>query len=250
MKFTWVIEPNDLVEVKTLLDRYKDDYFVTKRRELNLQDCKSKVRKADFWKQMVACHLTSVQRSGPTNPVARFLRTSPFQLAYKTCLKQSDVEAFMNAVLTHFGGIRRTNIIPREMAGNLRSLESGMWQHTFSALDKLRSGPANIATEREVANFIRVNFKGFGPKQSRNLLQSLGLTRYEIPIDSRITDWLTKLGFPFPLPSQALGDLAYYLFVMDRIQELCKACDVVPCILDAAIFTSVDKGAWNKSNFV
>ena len=27
---------------------------------------------------------------------------------------------------------------------------------------------------------------GFGPKQARNLLQGLGLTRYEIPIDSRI----------------------------------------------------------------
>src|SRR3712207_8726784 len=33
------------------------------------------------------------------------------------------------------------------------------------------------------------SLKGFGPKQSRNLLQGLGLTRYEIPIDIRITRW-------------------------------------------------------------
>jgi hypothetical protein len=36
-----------------------------------------------------------------------------------------------------------------------------------------------------VAGYIQETFEGFGPKQSRNLLQALGLTRYEIPIDIR-----------------------------------------------------------------
>jgi hypothetical protein len=39
----------------------------------------------DFWKQMVACLLTTQQRSGPTSAVTRFIRTAPFPLAYRTC---------------------------------------------------------------------------------------------------------------------------------------------------------------------
>jgi len=186
---------------------------------------------------------------GPTSFVARFLRKEPFPLTYKACIGQADPEAYAKDILTNFGGIRRTNIIPKQLAANLGYLKAEMWQSTCEALEKLRDSP-NRSTEQEVADFIRGEYEGFGPKQSRNLLQSLGLTRYEIPIDSRITDWLTELGFPFPLPSQALADSDYYLFVMDRIHELCQACDVVPCILDASIFTSYDKGGWNESNYV
>lgn len=45
----------------------------------------------------------------------------------------------------------------------------------------------------EAANFIQDRFKGFVPKQSRNLFQTTGLSRYETPIDSRITKWLNSL---------------------------------------------------------
>jgi hypothetical protein len=38
--------------------------------------------------------------------------------------------------------------------------------------------------------------KGVGPTQARNLLQSLGLTWYEIPLDSRVVRWLRdRLGW-------------------------------------------------------
>jgi hypothetical protein len=202
-----------------------------------------------FWRQVVACLLTTVQRSGPNSFVARFLRTEPFPLTYQICIGQTDAENYTKDVLTKFGGIRRTNIISKQVATNLGKLKGETWEATCDSLDKLRETP-NRSTEREVADYVRREYDGFGPKQSRNLLQSLGLTRYEIPIDSRITDWLRKLGFPFPLPAQALGDPDYYVFVMDRIEELCQACNVIPCILDASIFTSYDKGVWNASNYV
>ena len=85
---------------------------------------------------------------------------------------------------------------------------------------------------------------GFGPKQARNLLQALGLTRYEIPLDSRITKWLNEFGFPMTLSSSALGDSGYYELVLDGIQELCRHSDGYPCVLDAVIFTSFDKVEW------
>lgn len=81
---------------------------------------------------------------------------------------------------------------------------------------------------------------GFGPKQSRNLLQGLGLTKYEIPIDSRITKWFNEFGFPVKLSASALSDLNYYKFVSKGLRELCDACNIYPCLLDAAIFSSFD----------
>lgn len=105
-------------------------------------------------------------------------------------------------------------------------------------------------TERRTAKFIDKELIGFGPKQSRNLLQGSGLSRYEIPMDSRITKWLNNFGFPVKLTATALSDRNYYNFVSDGFQRLCKACEIVPCALDAAIFSSFDKGRWTEENLV
>jgi thermostable 8-oxoguanine DNA glycosylase len=107
-----------------------------------------------------------------------------------------------------------------------------------------------VSTERNAAEFIDENLKGFGPKQSRNLLQSLGLTRYEIPIDSRITKWLNAFGFPVKLTADALSNREYYNFIGDGFQALCARAEIYPCVLDAAIFSSFDGGGWTKENVV
>ncbi len=86
---------------------------------------------------------------------------------------------------------------------------------------------------------------GFGPKQSRNLLQGLGLSRYEIPLDSRIAKWLNKYGFPMMLSAAALGDRNYYGLISDGFQQLAQCCEIMPCVLDAAIFSSIDGDGWN-----
>jgi hypothetical protein len=43
-----------------------------------------------------------------------------------------------------------------------------------------------------------------------------------------------------------LADRDSYSFVMDGFQALCQACDVVPCVLDAATFASFDGGGWTE----
>ena len=48
--------------------------------------------------------------------------------------------------------------------------------------------------------------------QCGDLLQALGLTRYEIPIDSRVTRWLNEFGFPIELSPAALGDIGLFGF--------------------------------------
>jgi len=249
MKHTWTIEPTDIKKVKAFLDLHRDDLFVRQRIEWNLRDEKPDVEKADFWQQMVACLLTTQQRSGPTSAVTRFIRTTPFPLGYKTCTAEASVERFAKATLTKFGGLRRTNLVAGEIATNLTRLEDGLWQRTLETLGTLRSNK-DVGPEREAADFIDDNFAGFGPKQARNLLQSLGLTRHEIPIDSRITKWLNEFGFPVRLSASALADPNYYCFVMEGFQALCRACEVAPCVLDAAIFASFDGGGWTEENIV
>ena len=97
-----------------------------------------------------------------------------------------------------------------------------------------------------MADYIEEKFDGFGPKQSRNVLQALGLTRYEIPIDSRVTNWLNEeLKFPFRVTSDALFDRHYYRLISDEICKLCEACGIFPCVLDAVIFDAKDDDAWS-----
>ena len=102
--------------------------------------------------------------------------------------------------------------------------------------------------ERKLADELDDLFHGFGPKQSRNFLQALGLTKYEIPLDSRIIGWLNNFGFPIKLNSKSLGDKAYYHFVSDGIQALCEKAKIYPCMFDAAVFSSYDKGEWKEGN--
>jgi hypothetical protein len=247
MKHGWLIEPDDVKKLKALLARHEDNPFVKKRVKRNLRADKPKVETEAFWQQMVCCLLTTQQRSDPDTPVGRFIGAEPFGLGYAVCFGQKDLRGYAKKLLTDFRGIRRTTVIPDHLAENLELLEQGFWKQTLNSLENLRLHQ-DQATERKTADFIAKHFAGFGPKQSRNLLQCLGLTRYEIPIDSRVIDWLTEFGFPVHLSANVLGDRHYYCFVLDGVQELCKASDVMPCVLDAAIFVDRNPTAWTEEN--
>jgi thermostable 8-oxoguanine DNA glycosylase len=249
MKLNWQIEPADVARVGSLLELHQDDPFVQYRVARNLRKEKPEVPKEEFWKALVSCLLTSQQRSGPGTPVTRFTSTVPFPLDYHLCRSQRDLRSFAQDTLTSFGGIRFSNRLADHVAENLDLLEVGLWSETLTVLDELRLAQT-LESERMAAGFVAEHFKGFGPKQSRNLLQSLGLTRFEIPIDSRITKWLNDFGFPVRLSAEALSDANYYVFVSEGFQQLCDKSGVFPCVLDAAIFASYDKGGWTEDNVV
>jgi len=250
MKLSWSIEPEDIEKVRAIVASQRDDPFVKHRIAKNLADGKPQISWEHFWECMVACILTTRQRSGPTSGVSKFIQTRPFPLRYSLCVAHiDDILDFTRKVLNDFGGFWRAKNIAGAVAANLEMLERGGWARAYQMLDKLRAVPTR-EMERTVADFIDREFVGFGPKQSRNLRQSLGLTRFEIPIDSRITKWLNDLDFPVPLSAAALADRPYYEFVTDIFQQLCKEADVMPCILDAAIFASYDKGGWTEENVV
>jgi hypothetical protein len=85
MKHAWVIEDGDIEKVKGLLDQHFASPFVRRRVERNLRDEKPLPSKNEIWLQLVACLLTTQQRSGPKSAVTRLIQTKPFPLAYDTC---------------------------------------------------------------------------------------------------------------------------------------------------------------------
>jgi hypothetical protein len=244
MRIIWDISDEDVQRVKAFLRDQEDNGFVRHRIQKNVVGPKPSFSKDRFWQAMVACLLTTQQRSGPNSPISRLISTDPFPLDFATCNACPDAGILVLEKLKASGGIRRSNRVAAECKANLMWL-SQHWQEVEDMLAPLASA-ADPLTERDVARFFGDHLTGFGPKQSRNLLQSLGLTKYEIPLDSRIGKWLSKIGFPVPISSQALSDTNLYEFISDGFQQLCKQCGCYPCVLDAAVFASFDGDGWNN----
>jgi len=142
--------------------------------------------------------------------------------------------------LRRFGGIYRIGAIASEIEANYRWLETrNGWDILLRGLRAVRTKPTKDK-ERELAHIVDNALKGFGPKQSRNFIQWLGVSKYEIPLDSRIMNWLKMYNFPLLMSPKLLSDLAYYEFVLDGFQALCTKAHILPCIADASIFTDAD----------
>ena len=239
MKLIWKIEKEDINKIKKFYRENKNNDFVRKRISRNINKKYGVISEDNFFKEMVSCLLTTQQRSGPNSPVTKLINTKPFPLKYRILQKHIDKKNIVLDILNSHKGIRRKNKITDEIITNILVLENNLWEKIAEIAKKLEAN-SSIAEERLAADFLMDKFKGFGPKQSRNLLQSLGLTRFEIPIDSRITKWLNKFGFPVKLSANSLADINYYNFFSDGFQKLCKESGIEPCIMDAVIFSSYD----------
>ena len=236
---------DDIIKVKEIVTAPQNT-FVSGRIAKNVKRHNIEIDKNLILKRLIMCLLTSQQRSGPNSPIAVFLRRVPFPLTIEIISTESNIEGYIKATLQQNGLNRFRNKIPNYFTTNYNRLCDSNW----SILNDLASlnGQASKEIERKIADNLSDMFIGFGPKQSRNFLQALGLTKYEIPIDSRITDWLNKFGFPVSLDSTALQDKGYYHFVSDGIQILCERANIYPCVLDAAIFSSIDNNQWTVEN--
>lgn len=249
MNLRWEITSDDVARIQDFYRRHEGSLFVRKRIEKTSNQLVSAVTLESFWFAMISCLLTTQQQSGPKSHVSRFIATRPFPLRYELCREQADLEVFVSGILSEFGGLRRFNTIAKAAKANLLYLKGGGWIATSAVLDELRvSGGQKI--ERGAARFVDEKYEGFGPKQSRNLLQMLGLSRFEIPIDSRATKWLKTIGYPIALSANLLSDRDYFELVLDGFQRLAEASGILPSVLDAAIFSSFDDEEWTQENAV
>jgi hypothetical protein len=249
-RLTWEIDSTLIDSVKDFYSKHENNTFVKIREKRNIKKQGLNLTKEFLWEKIIVCLLTSQQKSGPNSRVSIFCSTKPFPLGLKFCLENlSILEIEAEKILKNFGGLRRSTIIAEHLKENLQNLVTGDWK----ILTNINT-ENNLKTEKETELFLVQNvqqqIKGFGPKQSRNFLQILGLTKYEIPLDSRISDWLNKFNFPIKITSAGLSDPYFYQFISEGIQDLCEKAEIYPCLLDAAIFSSYDKDEWNEENSV
>lgn len=250
MKIDITFQDEDDRALVSLIRANEKRTFVVQRQLRNVSGEIPLRTRETIWLTMSMCLLTTQQRSGPNSPISRFLFTRPFPISLENCSKATDTEQFIRQEIEGFGGIRFGPKIASQMKRNFDLLNSGEWitielfGNGLEAQRKMSPSPDHFALERKAAIYMQSTYSGFGPKQARNFWQSLGLSRYEFVLDSRVIKWLRSAGFPLPLSSMALGEEEYYYFLSDILRKWCVQCGVLPCIFDAAIFASFDNAEW------
>lgn len=244
MRIQWLYDDGDLARLRAFVARYTRHPFVERRRARNVARTEIlDLSRRQVWWAHLGCLLTTQQRSGADSPVNRLLDEEPFPLSLDRCLAAPSVRELVQSQLEEAGGIRFPPKIAVMADANLAWLQGGGWTMLDKQIVALGQ-PTSIERERGVARWVDLSLKGFGPKQSRNFLQWLGLTRFEIPLDSRVVRWANDFGFPVHLSAAGLADEAYYEFVLDGLQMMCNALDVLPCELDAMIFIQSEPPDW------
>jgi hypothetical protein len=171
-------------------------------------------------------------------------------LTFAACrpLKRSQIRK----IISDFGGIGLIEQLSDRIFDDVRWVDRH-WEELKPFLRVLkrqrRRSPIerDFHEERSVSKILRngntvipTKLAGIGPKQSRNILQSLGLMRYEIPLDSRLAEWMNA-NLTIKVDVKKLSQEAYYNRIIDQVRALCSECDVLPCVFDAAVFKYMEK---------
>lgn len=246
-KTTLDFTPNDINRLKEFVKQNQSKNYVEKREKRNVHLSLPEISRELMWENQFDCLLTSCQKSGPNSQVAKFLHPNSFPFSLVECTKKKKyIEKFVTDTLYLYGGIRFSSKIGKYAANNFQWLDDGGWNYLESILNlliNLRCRTPELSDkiiERKVSYLIMEKFCGIGTTQSRNYLQLLGLTRYEIPISSRFLGWLKEFGIPIEIKPKALSYPSTYDSVLDEIQELCVKLNILPCVLDACVFTRND----------
>jgi thermostable 8-oxoguanine DNA glycosylase len=241
MKPVWEINKTTLQRWrKFVVSNIKNDLVVDRqRRNVGRKDID--LSKSSLWKVFVGCQVTTQQRSGPNTPVSRFMSSASPALNYHACRREPSVQGELKRELAA-AGLRRAPTISKNLTRILEELEDGEWKILLRHLSTLESNTTK-GKEQKVAEYLQLGkYPGLGPKQSRNFIQWIGLSRYEIPLDSRVLKKLKELGCSFVPRAVALSDETVYRFVQSGLQQIAYELDIYPCVLDACIFSSVDNG--------
>lgn len=255
----WEFSDEEINNVIEITANQEDNPFVQKRWEQNVEVTDIKITHEQFWNAHLAALLTSQQRSGPDSHVSRFLKNKIETVSLDRCRDADDVSSFVSETLQNHGGIRYYNNIGDACEANLERLDTGGWEELWCELETLMEArtrkpkASDSQRERKIATYLSEQVAGdglhrVGAKQARNILQILGLTRYEIPLDSRITKWLNaNFDLPYHVSGAGLGNAEYYHFIMDLVQDSCSTAEILPCVFDAAVFSSYDTD-WTKAD--
>jgi hypothetical protein len=258
MAVTWEISKNDIETTQRFIEEFKNCSNAQKRVIDNVLLPVPPISKEIMWEVMFDCLLSSMQRSGPSSPIAKFMNIKPFPLNLTLCLSEKEVGTFVEKILSDNNCNRFRKQIGISAEKNIELFDGNNWdefKHIISPLCQARTRTPEIndqVYERKVSHWLDSSFRGFGPKQSRNYIQLLGISRYEIPIDSRFVNWLINNNFLILINGKMLREIDrkylntllsvpyWYDLILDKIQEMCIKSNILPCILDGCVFGSFD----------
>lgn len=258
MPLVWEISDNDVVITQNFIKRYIKCDNAQKRFVDNVALPAPIVKKEIMWEVMFDCLLSSMQQSGPISPISKFLNTKPFPLPLSTCQSVQHLDSFVENTLLEHNCKRFRKQIGISSEKNFEFFFGNKWNEFKNILTPLCQARNRIPqmsdkiNERIVSHWLNESFRGFGPKQSRNYIQLLGISRYEIPIDSRFVNWLIDCNFPIFINGNNLQEIErkrlntllsvpyWYDLILDKIQELSMRSNTLPCLLDGCVFGSFD----------
>lgn len=245
MQAEWRIDSASLSKWKKLVAENREKPIVKKRRRLNVHRIDIRLDKQEIWRILMGCQVTTQQPSGQGSAVAKFLAGKSPAVRLNECRKARSVAALVSSECSA-AGLRFGPKTGSNMQRIFDSLENGGWSALMEQLRSIHSH-TTANKERAVIRYLRETqhagkhaFPGLGPKQARNFIQWLGLSRYEIPIDSRSLRKMRELGSTFNPGGSALSDEKVYGFVQDALQQVARKLDIYPCELDATIFASFE----------
>jgi hypothetical protein len=239
VKVDLVISPDDERRYAEFVNHNLARKVVLERISRNIRHENIDLSRENIWHKVVGCLITTQQRSGPESRVSKFLKGSPSILSLASLVDLAQVgtrarDDFSTA------GLRRANTLAVQVQSAAQFFTESAFADLQRRLNEM-SMETSVDRERSAARFIQEQLVGFGPKQSRNLIQWLGVSQFEIPLDSRMMKVLKRLEFPIPLSSTALADEEYYCFVEDALHAILTRIEVKPCIFDACAFASFER---------
>lgn len=235
----WSISADTMSKWKDFVEANRDKDLPRRRRARNVKRTEPlDLSKEEIWRVLVGCNVTTQQRSGPNSAASRFLDSDSPALDLKKCRSSRNLHHLVEAECT-LAGLRRSKTIAKNLAKTLNNLESpGGWDALEAQLATLERNTTS-KKERLVTDYLRSGgFPGLGQKQARNFIQWIGLSKYEVPLDSRVLKRLRELGANFVPTGSAMTDEAVYLFVQGLVQRIANDLHMYPCELDACIFAS------------
>jgi thermostable 8-oxoguanine DNA glycosylase len=246
MNIIWNISESDIKKVVDFVNENRNPY-VDSRISRNVNRIDLQISRDTIIKTMLMCLLSSQEYLSTDSNFEVFFRKKPFLLTYDFLSKATIIEVVLSDVLKINGLTKYSNKIPNYFSSNFSYLEETNWALQTKLENSLKK-KSTKQSERALADSVDKIFKGFGSKHARDFLQTLGLTKYEIPIDSWTMNWMKNFGFPISFSVTALQDKTFYHFVSDGIQLLCEKANIYPCVLDAAIFSTIGGMKKTKAN--
>lgn len=236
MELIWKLNDSDINKVREFVKTNMTPNVerITNR---NINHIDGVIDKNTILRTMLICLLASETDSYPEHEIEKMFHNKQYFLNYEYIFKIRHIENALYEIFQKFGTTKYVKKVPKYFSTNFEFLVGTNWDLELEINTAMRKELTKY-DERKLADMVDRSFKGFGSKEARSFLLALGVTKYEIPIDSKLIRWLEKFDFPIKFTKTALQDILFYHFVSDGIQKLCEVSEVYPCVLYTSILTS------------